>query len=302
MAMNPMQRKANNYLLIGVLVTLLITGSIIAFLFYQLNTLQKEKQARESSLKQVYVIATDIASGEAVTLDKLQTQSVEGSLVPANALTIDNITENTIAKIDLSQGTVITDTMVTESDNQTTDDLRIQEYNMILLPSQINTGDYIDVRLRLPNGTDYLVVSKKEVDIPQINGVDSANTIRIKMSEADTLVMSNAIVEAYIMKGSVLYATTYVEPGMQGAATATYVPNAVTQDAIYRDPNIVQEAKAALINMYNSNSSIRTNVIDGALSGYQENSSDNIDEAIQEELNRAQEERQSYLESLGATF
>ena len=51
MAMNPMQRKANNYLLIGVLVTLLITGSIIAFLFFQLNTLQKEKQARESSMK-----------------------------------------------------------------------------------------------------------------------------------------------------------------------------------------------------------------------------------------------------------
>ena len=108
MAMNPMQRKANNYLLIGVLVTLLITGSIIAFLFYQLNTLQKEKQARESSLKQVYVIATDIASGEAVTLDKLQTQSVEGSLVPANALTIDNITENTIAKVKINIIVVIT--------------------------------------------------------------------------------------------------------------------------------------------------------------------------------------------------
>ena len=35
MAMNPMQRKANNYLLIGVLVTLLITGSIIAILVMQ---------------------------------------------------------------------------------------------------------------------------------------------------------------------------------------------------------------------------------------------------------------------------
>ena len=302
MAMNPMQRKANNYLLIGVLVTLLITGSIIAFLFFQLNTLQKEKQARESSMKQVYVLKNNIVSGEAITIDKLEMHSVEGSLVPVNALNVINITENTIAKIDLSKGTVITDTMVTESDNPTTDDLRIQEYNMLLLPTQINTGDYIDVRLRLPNGADYLVVSKKQVEIPQINGVDSANSIRLKMSEADTLVMSNAIVEAYIMTGSVLYVSTYVEPGMQGAATATYVPSAATQDAIYRDPNIVQEAKSALINMYNGNSSTRTNIIDGALAGYQEDRLDNIDAAVQEQINKAQEERQNYLESLGATY
>ena len=38
MAINPMQRKARNYLIIGVLVTLLITGTIIALLLsYKVN-------------------------------------------------------------------------------------------------------------------------------------------------------------------------------------------------------------------------------------------------------------------------
>ena len=42
MAMNPMQRKANNYLLIGIFGTLLVTGAIIVFLFMQINTLKQD--------------------------------------------------------------------------------------------------------------------------------------------------------------------------------------------------------------------------------------------------------------------
>ena len=38
MATNPMQRKARNSFLLGILVTLIISGIIIAFLFIQLNS------------------------------------------------------------------------------------------------------------------------------------------------------------------------------------------------------------------------------------------------------------------------
>ena len=37
MASNPMQRKARNSFLLGMIITLLITGAIIVFLFLQLN-------------------------------------------------------------------------------------------------------------------------------------------------------------------------------------------------------------------------------------------------------------------------
>ena len=42
MAMNPMQRKANNSFLLGILITLLITGAIIGFLIYQVSNLNSE--------------------------------------------------------------------------------------------------------------------------------------------------------------------------------------------------------------------------------------------------------------------
>lgn len=298
MAMNPMQRKANNYLLMGILGTLLVTGIVIVFLFMQLNTLQQEKKSQEAAMKKVYVVAQDIKSGETVSYDKLKSIAVSTTVIPANVLSID-LTENTIAKIDLNKGTIMTDNMVQESDEQTTNDLRRQEYNMVILPTQIQSGDYIDIRLRLSNGVDYIVASKKKVEIPVIDGIDSAASIMINMNETETMVMANAIIEAYIDQGSLLYATTYVEPGMQTSVIPTYVPSGTVQSAINSNPNIEQEAKNALFARYNQNASTRTNIIDATLAQYAQDKVDNIEAGVQEEITKAQEARQSYLESLG---
>ncbi|NLC88048.1 MAG: hypothetical protein GX682_04665 [Clostridiaceae bacterium] len=298
MAMNPMQRKANNYLLIGILVTLLITGSIIVILFMQLNNLQQEKKKQETSMKNVYVLSKDIKSGESISFDVLKQKSISSMILPSNVLSTE-LTDNTIAKINLSAGTVITNDMVVESDQKTTNDLRKQEYNMIILPSQIQSGDYIDIRLRLSNGVDYIVASKKCVDIPKVEDVDSASAISIKMNESEIMVMSNAIIEAYIDQGSLLYATTYVEPGLQSIVTPTYVPTGAVQNAINSNPNIEQEAKNALFARYNQNSTIRTNIIDGTLAQYAQDRVDNIQAGIEQEITKAKEERQLYLESLG---
>lgn len=298
MAMNPMQRKANNYLLMGILGTLLVTGLIIVFLFIQLNTLQQEKKAQEAAMKKVYVASANIKSGETVSYEKLKQVSVSSSVIPDNVLSVE-LTENTIAKIDLNKGTIVTNNMVQESDDKTTSDLRKQEYNMVILPSQIQSGDYIDIRLRLSNGVDYIVASKKKVEIPTIDGVESANTISVNMNETETMVMANAIIEAYIDKGSLLYATTYVEPGMQTSVIPTYVPSGTVQNAINANPNIEQEAKNALFARYNQNAGTRTNVIDGTLAQYAQDRVDNIEEGVQEQITKAQEERQAYLESLG---
>lgn len=298
MAMNPMQRKANNYLLIGILGTLLVTGMVIVFLFMQLNGLQQEKKKAEEATKKVYVVKQDIKSGEVVTYDKLEMKSVSNSVIPANVLSVE-LTDNTIAKIDLNVGTIVANNMVQESEDKTTNDLRKQEYNMIILPRQIQSGDYIDIRLRLSNGVDYIVVSKKRVEIPTIDGIDTRNDIVVHMNETETMVMSNAIIEAYIDKGSLLYATTYVEPGMQGSVIPTYVASGTVQAAIVANQNIEQEAKNALISRYNINASLRTSIIDNTLAQHAQDRVDNIEAGVQEEITKAKESREAYLESLG---
>ena len=298
MAMNPMQRQANNYLLIGIFGTLLITGAIIVFLAMQLMNINKEIETEKAAMKSVYVVSQNIKSGETVTYDKLKKESVSSKTVPSNALSVA-LEETTVAKIDLAIGTIITDNMVQDSEEKTTDDLRRQEYNMVILPTQIENGNYIDIRLRLSNGLDYIVVSKKCIEIPEIDGVQSANTFIINMTEAERLVMGNAIVEAYIDQGSLLYATTYIEPGLQKSVIPTYVPTGAIQDAINRNPNIEQEAKNALFARYNANATTRTNTIAGVLAQYEQDKVNNIEAGVQEEITKAKQERENYLQSLG---
>ena len=295
---NPMQRKAKNSFLLGVLLTMIVMGVIVGLLFLKIMNMQKTENERLANQKQVYVLSQDVKSGDKVDSANLTTITVDNAAVPSNAITPGSLTEYTVAKIDLKKGTTITAGMVTESSEETTADLRMQEYNMIKLSTQLATNDYIDIRLRMPSGLDYIVVSKKSVKIPVIGGEESSNTIWVKLSEAETLAMSNAIVEAYTMNGAILYTTTYTEPGMQDTATPTYVPSANVQNLMNQNPNILQEAKNALFTRYNSTSSIRTNNINGELSQYQEEAQGNISNGVSSEVTSAQEQRKSYLDAL----
>ena len=176
--------------------------------------------------------------------------------------------------------------------------MRTQEYNVIIPQSQLQTGEYIDVRLRLPDGQDLIVVSHKQVTIPELaDGTLSANNIIFDLSEEEILMMSCAIVESYKMEGSMLYATKYVEPGIQDAATPTYLPNDVTITLIHNDPNIVQEAKNELITRYNENSDTIRPGINNATTN--EDAADNVVDKTQEEITGLQEEREQYIESIG---
>ena len=317
MAMNPMQRKANNSFLLGILITLLITGLIIAFLIFQLSNLNKQMQEEEAKLKQVYVLNTDIMSGQVLTSDMLEMKTIDGSAIPANAITpvdvdnkgtvVDESTANVIrkldvvTKIDLKSGTILTSEMIATAD-ELSSDLRRLEYNVVQFPSQLQTGDFIDIRLRLPSGEDYIVVSHKEVEIPVVDGIDSENTMIIKMNEVETLTMSSAIIEAYIAEGSYLYATRYVDAGMQEAATPTYLPSDSVINLMNKDPNCANEAKQELFKRNNDSSykSAVRNPINDELNQNSEDAQDNIISSVEEELKAAQEERQKYLESLGA--
>lgn len=402
MAVNPMQRKANNSFLLGILITLLITGVIIVLLLMQVSKLNKEKQEEEALKIQTYVLATDVKSGEILDSASLKPVTINKSTIPENAITstseledyglcdsegrtiinqgynyilvlsgtqrpvlvfddeigkyyymkdkasgkvittsdegqfmlmvsdeekiqlnynesskkyyytsnntmvsvelektyIELDSKTVIAKVDLKANTVLTSELLAKGELLASD-IRNQEYNIITLPTQITTGEYVDVRLRLPNGQDYIVVSHKQATIPTIEGIDSLNCIWLELSEVDILNMSCAIVEAYKMNGAVLYATRYVEPGLQDAATVTYLPSDEVIALMNKDPNAVQKAKNALFARVNNNEEkqVIRNPINSAVKN--DDADDNLQEGVQNEIQGLQDEREKYLESLG---
>ena len=297
MAKNPMQRKARNSFILGMFVTLVITGVIIAFLVFKLININTENKEKGQELKNVYVLTTDIKSGDNIKLENLKKVDVTTEIVPNNSVTLMQIEENTIAKIDLKQGTILSTDMITKSEEKTTNDTRIQEYNMILLPSQINTDEYVDIRLRLPSGLDYIVVSKKKIELPQVLGINSENTILLRLNESEIQTMSNAIVENYIMEGSILYVSKYIEPGLQNSSIPTYVPSITVQEAIRQNNNITVEARNALITRFNESVNTRNN-INSSLEIYNNKAKDNIQKSIEDEVNKAMQERKKYLDAL----
>ena len=209
---------------------------------------------------------------------------------------VEFIEQPMIAKVNLDMNTVLTYDMVTELDEAATDDLRIQEFNMFSLPVKLNVDDYIDIRFTLPNGLDYIVVSKKRViDV-------SETTVWLKVSEEEILSLSNAIVESYIMDGSKLTATLFVEPGLQTAATPTYAVSAEVYKLIQNDPNIVQTAKDALKYRFSSSGgnleSQRVNEINGQISQYADMALENVNQKTKQEIDARKEMREKYIKQL----
>lgn len=204
-----------------------------------------------------------------------------------------------VAKISMKANTVITKDMIARGANSFADDVRREEYNMFILPMDLQTGDYIDLRLMLPTGQNYIVVSKKEVELPIVNGVDSVDTVWMNVSEDELLTISSAIVDAFRMDGSKLYVTKYTEAGMQQAATPTYVISQETAALMNRDPNILAKAKEELISRYNAigSTEIRNNYINRAIENTN-NAEDNYKAKIQESLTKTQDSRRKYLDSL----
>lgn len=299
MATNPMQKKARNSFILGMLVTFLVMALVVGFLLVQLNKMKDEEKNREKQLVKAYVLTENVKSGNALDSSKLKQITVDKSGVPDGAIDGGSFTENTIAKIDLTKGTILTKAMIAESDTPLTDDLRVQEYNMINIASKAESDDYIDVRLRMPSGEDYIVVSKKQLEIPVIGETESENTIWMKLTEDEILTMSSAIVEAYKMKGSILYTAKYVEPGTQQKATPTYVPTAEVAELVRKDPNIVQEAASALVNRFNADGTYVRNRINSEVSRVDSDDAiSGVESGVTTEITTTKEQRKSYLDSL----
>lgn len=204
-----------------------------------------------------------------------------------------------LAKVSMNKNTVITPNLIVQSDENITDDVRQEDYNMIVLPADLMTDDYVDIRLMTPTGQNFIVISKAKVTIPTNNdGTYITDTVRMNLSEDEILTISSAIVEASGLSGSKLYATKYVEAGMQNAATPTYIPNAAVTAQISADPNIVATAMEILRARYTDTAkAIRNNYLQSLI-----DSSDDYENKVKskQDENTANQitARQKYLESL----
>lgn len=201
------------------------------------NSYQTQIQALESEIltnkKVVYVADGKIPAGSKIGLDNVREQ--ETLLEQNEKHFISSEDFGKLAVIDIKKGQAVTKNMLTP---ELPKGLREEEFSLLKLNRNLKENDLVDIRVRFPNGENYIVLSKKSLKNLDL---ETGNCF-LWLEEQETLMMSAAIVDAYLHDGATLYTTKYIESG-QEASEITYEPNESVMLMMANDPNILEEAK-----------------------------------------------------------
>ena len=122
-------------------------------------------------------------------------------------------------------------------------DVRKEETEYIKLPLRAEKGHTtVDIRIVFPNGEDFVVMSKKKLDDFDLDKQQAFFTD----NEEEAMMLQSAMVDAYINNAE-LYMKAYVEPEMQAAPIANYLPNLDVISLLKTDPMIVDRARWGLV-------------------------------------------------------
>lgn len=233
----------SKYLLVIISVTLLI-GVVLTggYLYYYMNQNETETAYAQSGSYKVYVAADLIEHGQTITAAML----VETQM---NHLPEDNYYSSLdcigqIAIVDIPKGMALMQNMYRLLEVAPGD--REVECEIITLSDNLMENDYVDVRLMLPNGEDYIVLAKKGVHDLYRSEDEQEEVCYLWLSEEEILYYSAAVVDAYLYQGASLYTTKYIEPNIQEASLVTYVPSLGTIAMMKENPNLFDLAVTQL--------------------------------------------------------
>ena len=185
----------------------------------------------------------DIA-GRTITEDSLEPISVPSSLVGTAYVTNKEDIIGKYYRINLEPGTPITnDLIMAEVLDNTLRDIDISVSSWVV---GMRVGDFVDLRITLPYGEDYIVLTHKRI---QSMG---DKTVKLYLTEDEWNTYQSAMVDYYLysQKGARVYFAKYVAPGLQTEATAFYAVSDRVKEVIKTNPNIVNlaqmEAQSAL--------------------------------------------------------
>ncbi len=128
------------------------------------------------------------------------------------------------------------------NEQQAEDDWRIHGFPYIKLTSQLEVGDYVDVRISFADGGDFILLSKKQIQGLSPLREEGTHALWLIVSEEEILRLSSAVVDAYLNEGCYIYAIQYISDS-QKAAVVNYVVSDTVKQLMEEDPNIVRRAE-----------------------------------------------------------
>lgn len=122
---------------------------------------------------------------------------------------------------------------------------RAVETRAVLLQTNLEDGDLVDVRLRYPNGEEYVVLAKRSChEMDKIEG-----RVTFFLTEEEILCLSSSIVDCVQYDAS-LYTVRYLRDKKQISATVNYIPREDVCQLMVDNPNIIGESELYLQKKY----------------------------------------------------
>ncbi|MBE5938485.1 MAG: hypothetical protein E7265_10710 [Lachnospiraceae bacterium] len=230
----------------GLIIALLIIGACVGIIYFSRQKIEKiearvvaAEQELVSHKMLVYVASQDIPKGAKIQDGiNVYKQEIYTGLERSSYITIDMLGQT--ALIDIATNEPIMANMVTAED--VTRDLRDYEISFANLMYNLSDYDFIDVRVRYADGTDYVLLSKKMVEELVMEECVFTTTL----TEDEILRVSCAIIDAYTTSGTYIYTTRYTDANLQNPAVPNYPVSQKALQVIYNNPNIISIAEHTL--------------------------------------------------------
>lgn len=239
--MSQLKKKTMQGIFIGLGIGVLGIG-VSVFLSYRLVKSYQtgtNKSYNKKYTQDVVVCKRDIIQGEVIT-DNMVTvaKNINKNTIPNGAASTTGEIVGSVAKYNIAANVPVLKTMVT--DEIAAADIRSQEINTVLMPTDLNIDDYVDIRIMFPNGTDYVVLAQKKIE----NIVGS--TFWLNLAEDERLLLNSATVDSYLNQGSKLYATKYTDATSQTnlSEEATTTAKGYVAEEIEKEMEELQSADA----------------------------------------------------------
>lgn len=247
-----MRNKIN----IGVIAALVICVilNIFQFIFWRStnNTVTEQYTSEIAKLEQtiagygsevtVYTVTSAVKAGDEIKEENLEPMKMYSSLMTEQFVTDTTDIVGRYYKIAVNPGTPIMLNMA--MDEELDDTLRDRDIVLDRITVGLQVGDYIDVRITMPYGDDYVVIPHKRV-----YGINETS-LKIYLTEYEWHVYQGALIDYFLNEefGATIYADKYVEPGIQQEAIAYYAVPTNIAALLQKNPNIVDKEQAASLN------------------------------------------------------
>lgn len=248
-----MNRKTIKMLVSGLVMASIVAIALLIVVILGRNSIKKYEQQItslksdiDSSQKYVYVASSDIGAGDAIKQDEnVIKQQIASGIDAGLYISDEDFVEDVIALVDIPSGQPIMKNMLTNED--ISPGVMETEINVATLLVDSKTNDYVDVRIAFADGSDYIVLSKKQMK----NLIYNTSTWYTDLNEQEILTLTNAVTDAYSNTGTYIYLTRYTNPQIQAANQCTYPVNGIVHDIVTGagatvDPNIDKESATYL--------------------------------------------------------